>query len=51
MQFMNAFHGGTLYQDLSYIGKENILKHCHDAYPEIASHSLIAKKTAKFLKC
>lgn len=50
MQFMNAFHGGTLYQDLSYIGKENILKHCQDAYPEIASHSINCKEDSKIFE-
>lgn len=44
-QLLNVYFGGTLYQDLSYFGKE-VLKHRQDVYPELEVHNVIIEKNS-----
>lgn len=46
LQIMNVFEGGSLYQDLSYIGNE-VLKHEQNDKPELKIHTVTLDKDSK----
>ena len=48
-QVVNVFHGGSLYQDLSYDPKCTI-KHWQEQTPSLATHSIAIEKDSKLYK-
>lgn len=45
-QLLNVYHGGSLWQDLSYVDNV-IIKHSQMQSPELTTHSVILKKDSK----
>lgn len=49
LQLMNVFEGGSLFQDLSYIGND-ILKHSQNDRPTLKTHSVNIDKSSKLFE-